>query len=66
MPILGFSTDIGVTENEVNDAVSLFFVTFVVFQPISAACGRIFGAKYWIPFLMVGPHFSVWIQQEAK
>ncbi|KAJ5973202.1 hypothetical protein N7481_010412 [Penicillium waksmanii] len=49
----GFSTDIGVTDNDVNDAVSLFFVTFVVFQPLSAACGRIFGAKYWIPSLML-------------
>ncbi|KAF7715437.1 MFS-type transporter [Penicillium ucsense] len=48
----GFSKDIGVTPNDVNDSVSLFFVTFVIFQPISAAVGRLVGAKFWIPTLM--------------
>jgi MFS family permease len=33
--------------------VSLFFITFVLFQPISAAVGRRFGAKHWIPIIMV-------------
>lgn len=50
----GFAKDIGVTSNDVNDAVSLFFITFVIFQPISAAAGRMIGPKYWMPFLMVG------------
>jgi MFS family permease len=49
----GFATHIGATANDVNDAVSLFFVTFVIFQPISSGCGRIVGPKYWIPFLMI-------------
>ncbi|KAF5014263.1 hypothetical protein F66182_14818 [Fusarium sp. NRRL 66182] len=49
----GFAHDIGVTSNDINNAVSLFFITFVIFQPISAACGRILGAKHWIPMLMV-------------
>ncbi|KAJ5454872.1 uncharacterized protein N7458_005828 [Penicillium daleae] len=47
-----FAKDIGVTSNDVNDAVSLFFITFVIFQPISAAAGRMIGPKYWMPFLM--------------
>lgn len=51
----GFAKDIGATDNDVNDAVSLFFITFVIFQPISAAAGRLVGPKYWMPFLMVGP-----------
>lgn len=58
MPLFpGFAKDIGATSNDVNDAVSLFFITFVIFQPISAAAGRLVGPKYWMPFLMVGPSF---------
>jgi hypothetical protein len=34
-------------------ATSLFFITFILFQPPSAAMGRWLGAKYWIPFIMV-------------
>lgn len=49
-----FAKDIGATRNDVNNAVSLFFVTFVIFQPISAACGRMVGPKYWMPFIMFG------------
>ena len=55
MLLPGFAKDIGATSNDVNDAVSLFFITFVIFQPISAAAGRLLGPKYWMPFLMVGP-----------
>jgi hypothetical protein len=33
-------------------AVSLFFITFVIFQPPSAAMGRWLGAKHWIAFIM--------------
>lgn len=54
MLLPGFATDIGATSNDINDAVSLFFITFVIFQPISAAAGRLLGPKYWMPFLMVG------------
>ncbi|KAJ5818979.1 hypothetical protein N7474_004570 [Penicillium riverlandense] len=48
----GFAHDIGTTDNDVNNAVSLFYVTFVIFQPISSACGRLVGPTYWMPFLM--------------
>ena len=53
-PALGFTTDIGVAASDLNLAVSLFFITFVLFQPISSAIGRRVGAKHWIPFIMVG------------
>ncbi|KAF1916577.1 major facilitator superfamily transporter [Ampelomyces quisqualis] len=50
----GFSRDIGATPDDLNLAVSLFFVTFVLLQPPSAAMGRWLGAKHWITFMMVG------------
>ena len=49
----GFTTDIGAAPGDLNLAVSLFFITFVIFQPISSAVGRRVGAKNWIPFIMV-------------
>jgi hypothetical protein len=49
----GFTTDIGASADDLNLSVSLFFITFVIFQPISAAFGRRVGAKHWIPFIMV-------------
>ena len=45
--------DIGALPSDLNYATSLFFITFVIFQPISAALGRYVGPKHWIPFLMV-------------
>jgi len=51
--VSGFTTDIGAADNDLNLAVSLFFITFVLFQPISAAVGRRVGAKHWIPIIMV-------------
>ena len=45
--------DIGALPSDLNYATSLFFITFVIFQPISAAIGRYVGPKHWIPFLMV-------------
>jgi MFS family permease len=51
--VAGFTTDIGVASADLNLAVSLFFITFVIFQPISSAVGRRVGAKHWIPFIMV-------------
>jgi MFS family permease len=52
-PNTGFTTDIGAKASDLNLAVSLFFITFVIFQPISAAVGRRIGAKHWIPIIMV-------------
>ncbi|KAK1540344.1 major facilitator superfamily transporter [Colletotrichum paranaense] len=50
----GFTNDIGAAPDDLNLAVSLFFITFVLFQPPSAAVGRWLGAKYWIPIMMLG------------
>ncbi|CAH0046229.1 unnamed protein product [Clonostachys solani] len=47
----GFTKDIGAAPSDLNLAVSLFFITFVLFQPPSAALGRIVGPKHWIPFM---------------
>lgn len=51
--MVGFTTDIGAHPDDLNLAVSLFFVTFVTLQPLSAAIGRYVGAKRWIPIIMV-------------
>lgn len=50
---VGFSRDIGATPDDLNLAVSLFFVPFVLLQPASAAVGRWFGARHWITVMMV-------------
>jgi len=49
----GFTKDIGAQPDDLNLAVSLFFITFVLFQPLSAAVGRWLGANKWIPIIMV-------------
>ncbi|KAH7013237.1 major facilitator superfamily domain-containing protein [Ilyonectria destructans] len=48
----GFTSDIGAQPEDLNEAVSLFFVTFVLLQPVSAAVGRYIGARHWIPITM--------------
>jgi MFS family permease len=53
MLLAGFTKDIGAQASDLNFAVSLFYLTFVIFQPISSAIGRRVGAKHWIPFIMV-------------
>lgn len=52
---IGFTTDIGATPDDLNLAVSLFFITFVLLQPPSAAMGRWLGAKHWITIIMASP-----------
>lgn len=49
----GFTDDIGCQPGDFNLAVSLFYLTFVLFQPISAGVGGWVGPKRWIPFIMV-------------
>ncbi|TKW48658.1 putative transporter, partial [Colletotrichum tanaceti] len=51
---LGFTNDIGAVPDDLNLAVSLFFITFILFQPPSAAIGRWLGGKHWIPIMMLG------------
>ncbi|TDZ16575.1 putative transporter [Colletotrichum orbiculare MAFF 240422] len=62
----GFTADIGAVPDDLNLAVSLFFITFVLFQPPSAAVGRWLGAKHWIPIMMVGWGFITLIQAFIK
>ncbi|WQF88112.1 Putative major facilitator superfamily, MFS transporter superfamily [Colletotrichum destructivum] len=50
----GFTNDIGAVPDDLNLAVSLFFITFILFQPPSAAIGRWLGGKHWIPVMMLG------------
>jgi hypothetical protein len=52
----GFTDDIGALPEDFNLAVSCFFVTFVLFQPLSAAVGWCLGPRHWIPIMMVRPH----------
>ncbi|KAK7428742.1 hypothetical protein QQZ08_004667 [Neonectria magnoliae] len=54
----GFTRDIGAQPDDLNEAVSLFFVTFVVLQPPSAAVGRYVGARHWIPITMIVSQFA--------
>ncbi|KAH8902152.1 major facilitator superfamily transporter [Coniochaeta sp. PMI_546] len=48
----GFTHDIGAAPDDLNFAVSIFFLTFVLLQPFSAAIGRSIGAERWIPIMM--------------
>ncbi|KAK3315746.1 major facilitator superfamily domain-containing protein [Apodospora peruviana] len=48
----GFMRDIGLEPDDLNNAVQLFFVTFVLLQPFSVAVGKWIGPKQWIPFIM--------------
>ncbi|KAK4168374.1 high-affinity nicotinic acid transporter [Cladorrhinum sp. PSN259] len=49
----GFTHDIGASPEDLNYAVSLFFITFVFFQPISATVGRWLGPHRWLPIMMM-------------
>ncbi|KAK4045991.1 hypothetical protein OIV83_006456 [Microbotryomycetes sp. JL201] len=48
-----YTEDVGMPKTSVNNAVTLFYITFIVFQPISAAVGKRLGVRVWIPVLMV-------------
>ncbi|KAK1835711.1 high-affinity nicotinic acid transporter [Podospora conica] len=48
----GFTDDIGCQPDDLNLAVSLFWLTFVLLQPLSAV-GAWLGARHWIPLIMV-------------
>ncbi|KAK4173065.1 putative transporter [Triangularia setosa] len=49
----GFTDDIGALPDDLNLAVSLFFVTFVLFQMPSAAVGQWLGPSTWLPIMML-------------
>jgi MFS family permease len=47
-----FTSDIGLDERDLNTAVGLFFLFFVILQPAGAAVGRKVGMSYWVPLCM--------------
>ncbi|KAK4195875.1 putative transporter [Triangularia verruculosa] len=49
----GFTDDIGALPDDLNLAVSLFFITFVLFQMPSAAMGQWLGPSKWLPTMML-------------
>ena len=40
----GFSSDLGIPSSAVNNASSIFFATYIPFQPLASAFGRRIGA----------------------
>ncbi|KAK4228688.1 high-affinity nicotinic acid transporter [Podospora fimiseda] len=49
----GLTDDIDVSPDDLNFAVSIFFVAFVFFQPISTGIGRWMGPNRWLPIMMM-------------
>ncbi|KAM0790505.1 hypothetical protein ACM66B_003378 [Microbotryomycetes sp. NB124-2] len=47
-----YTEDVGMPKTAVNNAVTLFYITFIIFQPFSAAVGKKLGVRVWIPILM--------------
>ncbi|OQV10578.1 hypothetical protein CLAIMM_14555 [Cladophialophora immunda] len=47
----GFTDDLGMPKTALNTASSLFFATFVPFQPISAAIGKRVGQPHWLAII---------------
>ena len=49
---VGFSKDLGVTALVINNSVSLYYVTYLIFQPVNAFIALKVGPKYWLGVLM--------------
>ncbi|KAG0634352.1 major facilitator superfamily domain-containing protein [Tuber brumale] len=50
----GFTRHAGLAPEDLNDAVSAFFVAFVLLQPVGAALGKRVGVGRWVGGVMVG------------
>ena len=48
----GFTHDAGLSHDDINLSMAFFYVVFVALQPISAALGRKFGMRRWVPACM--------------
>ncbi|CAO2653343.1 Nn.00g027540.m01.CDS01 [Neocucurbitaria sp. VM-36] len=61
-----FTSDIGLDKGDVNTAVALFFLFFVVLQPVGAALGRRYGMVLWVPSCMllwgISTALHVWVR----
>ncbi|KAK4634436.1 High-affinity nicotinic acid transporter [Fulvia fulva] len=51
----GFTHDTGLSRNDVNTSMAVFFFVFVLLQPLGAALGRKFGMRRYVPICM-----SIW------
>ncbi|KAL7270121.1 hypothetical protein RUND412_007179 [Rhizina undulata] len=49
----GFTKHAGLQSKDLNDAVSAFFVTFVLLQPVGAALGKRVGVARWVGGVMI-------------
>ena len=49
----GFSRDLGIDPGAVNDASSLFFATYIPFQPLAAALARRVGATRYMGVTLI-------------
>ncbi|KAF2091940.1 MFS general substrate transporter [Saccharata proteae CBS 121410] len=47
-----FTDDAGLSSDDLNTAVALFFAFFVALQPVGAALGRHYGMARWVPACM--------------
>jgi hypothetical protein len=54
----GFTKHAGLKEGDLNDAVSAFFIVFVLLQPVGAALGKRAGVRRWVGGVMVGGSFA--------
>ncbi|RPA90916.1 MFS general substrate transporter [Choiromyces venosus 120613-1] len=50
----GFTRHAGLAPEDLNDAVSAFFLAFVLLQPVGAALGKKVGVGRWVGGVMVG------------
>lgn len=48
----GFTYDTGLSREDVNKSMALFFFIFVLLQPVGAALGRRFGMRRYVPICM--------------
>ncbi|KAH0611700.1 uncharacterized protein H6S33_010965 [Morchella sextelata] len=50
----GFTRHAGLQPGDLNDSVALFFMLFVIFQPVGAALGKRVGVARWVGGVMIG------------
>jgi MFS family permease len=66
----GFTDDLGMPASAINTATSLFFATYVQFQPLSATLGKKVGQTYWLAIMGVGwgvlTLAHAWVKTEAQ
>ncbi|KAJ2392785.1 hypothetical protein GGI05_002582, partial [Coemansia sp. RSA 2603] len=51
--VSGMESDLHLRKSEYNTATSLFYPTYLVFQPLSNWCLKRFGARIWLHLLVL-------------